>query len=189
METIGGDIIKLICLLGPSGSGKTTIARYMKEELEFVEIVTSTTREPREGEIDGITYYYVDEDEFDELNKIEEVEYSGNKYGFTKKEVDYKLNNFDKVLCIVDRHGIEQLKKIYGDIIKVVYVYSNPTECFERLKRRDDLMKAMYRITYANNNGEFKNHDIADHVLENEDGKLYMIKNDIKDIIEIENDG
>lgn len=157
----------------------------MKEELNFVEIVSSTTRDIREGEIEGVTYYYVSKKEFDELNKIGEVEYGGNRYGFTKGEVDYKLNDFDKVLCIVDRHGIEQLKDLYDDVI-VIYVYSTPTECWHRLKERDNMEDAMYRMTYAHNNGEFDNHDIADHVVNNEDGKLDKVKNKIDKIVEKE---
>lgn len=169
-------------MLGPSGSGKTTVAKYMKEELSFVEVVSSTTREMREEGIEGVTYYYVDEDEFGQLNMIEEVERGDKRYGFTKEEIDYKLNNFEKALCIVDDHGIGQLKKLYDDVV-VVYVYSTPTECWNRLKTRDSMKDAMHRMTYAHNNGEFSNHDIADYVINNKDGELDKVKDDINDMV------
>lgn len=141
---------KLFCLLGPSGSGKTTLGKFLIEHLGFVEVISHTTRKPREGEINGLTYYFVSDEEFDKIEKIEEVEYAGNRYGFSKQEIDYKLENFNGVFLIADKNGIEQLKKVYGNMVVVIYLWSSPYEIFWRMvKRGDGFHEAQSRVKYA----------------------------------------
>lgn len=179
-------ITKLFCLLGASGVGKTTVGNYMRDELDFEEVISHTTRDPREGEKHGVTYYYVDNQEFGKLNKVEEVQYSGNKYAFTKGEIDDKLNNYDKVFLIADRNGIKQLKDIYGDAVIVVFLYSTPLECFKRLYQRDGFWNAVERVSRAIIKGEFNNQDIADYIIRSEDGKLDKLKREITNICDLE---
>lgn len=176
---------RIFCLLGASASGKTTLGEYLKN-LGINEIVSHTTRKPREGEEEGVTYYYVDDKEFNSLEKIEEVEYSGNRYCISKKEVEEKLNNHEYLFLIADKNGVEQLKKIYNDIIRVVYVYSTPLECYNRLRERDGLLEAKKRLEHAAINKEFNNHDIADYIIRSKDGELNKIRAQMKNIVSIE---
>jgi len=63
-------------LIGPSGSGKTAIGNNSG----LVELKSHTTRNKREGENEGNPYYFITEEEFFELDKVEETEYNGNYY-------------------------------------------------------------------------------------------------------------
>ncbi|MFW6310814.1 MAG: hypothetical protein ACOC1K_01115 [Nanoarchaeota archaeon] len=176
---------RIFALLGASATGKTTIGNFLKK-IGVPEIVSHTTREPREGEKEGVTYYYVNESEFENLNKIEEVEYAGNKYAFTKDEIDDKLHKNDFVYLIADRNGIEQLKEIYGNIVKVIYFYSTPSECFYRLEERDGVQEAIKRLSHALEEGEFDNFDISDYIVRSKTGNLDKLKAQIRGIVTIE---
>ncbi|MFW6130561.1 MAG: guanylate kinase [Atribacterota bacterium] len=176
-------INKLFCILGPSGVGKTTLGRKLKEDLGFVEIVSHTTRKPREGEVDGVTYHF--EDNFDDLSMIEEVEYDNNRYGFSKEEVDYKLNNFDKVFCIINKEGIKQFKEIYNNLV-VVFLWASIDECYQRLLERDGIDSAKNRMKTCVENDEFNNFDIADYIIKSNDGKIDQMVKIMEAIVDYE---
>jgi len=76
-------------VMGPSGSGKTLVGEYLKEK-GMKELVSHATRAPRQGEVDGISYHFVDVLTFQETEKVEESAYAGNWYGVSKKEVAEK---------------------------------------------------------------------------------------------------
>lgn len=174
---------KLLCLLGPAGSGKTTLAGELQDRTGIEEVVSYTTRDMREGEIEGVTYYYVSEEEFEKLDKIEEVKYSGNRYAFTKDEIDKKLADNSIVYLIIDRDGIEQLQERFDkEIIEVVYIFSSVAECFKRVSQRDGLWQAIKRITRNTVFGEFSNHKFADFIIRNKDNKFDYAINQLKSI-------
>ena len=82
----------LFVISGPSGAGKgTLVARLLREVDDAWLSVSATTRAPREGEIDGVNYYFVDREEFmrmvDAGGLLEWAEYSGNCYGTPKSSV------------------------------------------------------------------------------------------------------
>ena len=176
----------IFALLGASGTGKTTLGGYL-DEAGIEEIISYTTREPREGESEGDPYYFVDEDEFEELDKIEEVEYSGNRYAFAEEEFDKKLVENDFVYLIADRNGVEQIQELYGeDNVTVIYLVSTVEELRGRMKERgDDLDKIDERIEHAIKTDEIVgNYDIADYIIRSKDGMIremvYQIGNIVK---------
>ena len=82
----------LMIVSGPSGSGKgTVVGRILEKRPDFVCSVSATTRAPRENEVDGVSYYFLDRAEFEgRIAKdmmLEHAEYCGNYYGTPKKEV------------------------------------------------------------------------------------------------------
>ena len=87
---------KFIVISGPSGVGKGTICNKLINELNAWYSVSTTTRSPREGEIDGVNYFFVSKEEFEK--KISEGEfleyniYNDNYYGTSKKTVLDKMN-------------------------------------------------------------------------------------------------
>jgi guanylate kinase len=169
-------------ILGPSGSGKTTLGNYINNKLNIPECISTTTREKREGEIEGQTYYYVNKKKFDELEKVEEVEYAGNHYCLTKKEIEEKLEENDRIFVIMDKHGIEQMKKLYPDKTRVIYVYVNPIILIKRMFDRGDSLKNIFsRVWNAIKTGELTNHYFADHIIRNY--KLKKAKKKIKKIV------
>lgn len=175
---------KIFLLLGASGTGKTTLGNYLKK-IGIIELISCTTRKPRENEIPGITYYYLSNKKFDKIKKVETTKYAGNRYCISKKEVNNKLKN-GYVFAIVDKGGIEQFKNQYGNMVKVIYIYSNMMECFNRIKKRDNFNIACKRIKNAMSTGEFKNNKLADYVIINKNGCLNKSKKMLKEIIKIE---
>lgn len=106
---------KLFVISGSSGVGKGTVIRgFLAKNPEFKLLVSHTTRAKREGEIEGINYFYVSKDEFiHSINNhefLEWAEFSGNYYG-TKKEFvkKYLLENKD-ILLEIDTQGALKIK-------------------------------------------------------------------------------
>ncbi|MFW6377369.1 MAG: hypothetical protein ACOCZ5_01860 [bacterium] len=175
---------KIICLMGSSATGKTALANYMKR-YSIPELISTTTRSPRKNESHGKTYYFVDDDAFDEINKVEETEYSGARYCLSKTEVDSELTYNDFVVVIVDREGVEQLKRKYRDMVRVIYLYSTPEEITKRMiKRGDSLEQVGKRLNNAIETGEYKNNYYADHIIRSND--LSLVKKHLKLILRYE---
>jgi guanylate kinase len=119
---------KAIIITAPSGSGKTTITNSVLSQLDHLSYsVSATTRKPREGEEDGIDYYYIEPDEF--VKKIEQNEfieweevYKDMYYGTLKSEVDRIWNLGKAVIFVVDVIGALQLKKYFGDDALSIFI-------------------------------------------------------------------
>lgn len=135
---------KLIIFSAPSGAGKTTIVHHLlskKFGLQFS--ISATTREKREGEIDGKDYYYLSVQDF--KNKIEEkafVEweevYKDNFYGTLRSEVERIWEEGNDVIFDVDVDGGLNLKHAFGDKALAVFVMPPSLEKLrKRLEGRD----------------------------------------------------
>lgn len=160
---------KIIALVGASGSGKTTIGKEL-EKNGIVQIVSHTTRAPREGEIEGVDYYYINKETFDTLEKIEEVEYNGQFYCFSKSEVDAKLEENDTLYVVIDRHGYEQMKAAYGDMVIGIFLYISLEEMRKRMEKRGDKEENIKsRIQHAIDTKELENGKYFNYQIENID--------------------
>lgn len=161
------------CLVGGSGSGKTTLAKFMKEH-GIVEIVSHTTRAPRkkDNEIHGVHYYFVTDEEFDLIEKMEESPYSGeHRYCISANEIETKFKYSDKLFTIVDLLGAMQVKenceKRNVDV-KIIYVQTDFEVMKERMKKRGDSQEDIEkRISYAKKSNELENYKYADHIIDN----------------------
>lgn len=163
---------KVILLIGPSGSGKTVLGRYLNS-LGVNELVSCTTRQMRVNEVNGIDYYFVNNEEFEKLDKAEYTEYpkgSGTFYSITKNEIKNKCKNNNTVFAITDINGAMQIKNQFKDMVKIVFI-KVPKECIgERMKKRGDSEKSIKeRLKNAEITREFDNYRYADFILENND--------------------
>ncbi len=167
----------MIILTGPSASGKTTIAKELIKNYGFTKFVTSTTREPRVGEIKDVDYHFLSKDEF--LNKernngfIETVLYNNNYYGTSYDEV-----TDDKVL-IVDINGANKFYEKLGSKAVFFYISCNEEMTKQRMiERGDKLEDIKARISgdkkYFNLNN-MKHYD-------------YIIPTDVKSVEEVTKD-
>lgn len=174
---------KIYILVGPSASGKTTLGRFLQEN-GVEELVSHTTRAKREGEKEGVTYYYIDKGKFDELEKVEKTVYDGNFYCLSVEEIESKLEDNDKVFVIMDRYGInEMLASEYEDALEIVYIEVGYIDMLLRLMARDGIFRAIKRFYHALINKEFSNEDIADRIIKNEEGNLDRTKRELLDFI------
>ena len=124
-------------LSAPSGTGKTTVGNLLLKEIPFLErVITATTRKPREGEKNGVDYYFMTEEEF--KRKIQEgffLEWAKvykYYYGSPKSEVERILKLGKDALLIIDVQGALKVKK---ELPNAVSIFLLPPS-FEELKRR-----------------------------------------------------
>ncbi len=128
----------ILVLSGPSGSGKSTLIKEMVKDIgPYYFSISTTTREPREGEVDGVDYFFVDKEEFkDDIEQELFLEYAlvhGNYYGTSLKAVESALAEGKLVIFDIDVQGHESIKKRLPDITTSVFI-TTPT--FEVLKER-----------------------------------------------------
>lgn len=160
---------KIFLLVGPSGSGKTSLGKYLTE-IGIPELISHTTREIREGEIDGLTYYYVNKDEFNKIEKIEYSEYSGNYYCLSKKEIEDKLNKFKHVFVIVDINGVRQIKEKYPEETISIFIEVTLEEMIQRMEeRKDSISDIANRVYHAVMSKELLNGTKCDYTIRNKD--------------------
>ena len=127
----------LIVVSGPSGAGKDTICqKLIKENSNIWMSVSMTTRKPRPLEKDGVDYFFVSSEEFE--NKIndntflEYASYNDNYYGTPKDKVEEKLNEGKDVILVIDINGAINIKKI---IPSALFIFIMPPD-METLKNR-----------------------------------------------------
>lgn len=111
---------KLFVFSGPSGAGKGTICKRLLEEVDELAVsVSMTTRAPRNGEVDGISYYFTEKEAFEEHiaqgRLLEYAEVYGNYYGTPKKPVIEKLQAGIDVILEIDMQGALKVKENYPD--------------------------------------------------------------------------
>lgn len=179
---------KLIIICGPTASGKDAIMhRLLKLHPDFERIVTSTTREPRDLERDGIDYTFISKEEFmrqDAEGKFLEMnEYSGNLYGTPLSEFQKVLDG-KTIIWRVDPTMAARAKEFFkvsfpgeeGEELArralVIYIHSEPQIIKQRLTNRGmDSKDAEQRIVQDTKNWQ-ECKDKFDIVVENEEGKL-----------------
>lgn len=163
---------KLYCVIGPSGSGKSTYVRYAIKKQNYGEIISTTTRSPRLGEVDGIDYHFVCRDKFETLEMIQRDEYAGNCYGTAQRDVDNAFKNSDYAFMVVTYEGAVDFKRIFKEKnlnIEVVTIFIfTPIEVLKErmINRGDDIEKVNQRIVNIQERREYDNKDKTDYIFE-----------------------
>lgn len=161
---------KLFIVSGPSGSGKTSTMRSIMDN----EVVSFTTRSPREGEIDGKDYHFISESEFDYLlstnGLAEYTEYFGGaKYGIVMSELQSKLGKGD-AFVVVDYIGKQQLEAIHPSTTSI-FIFTTPEEARIRMEKRGDSQESINK-RLASFGKELLNVNSYDFCIYNQDGKM-----------------
>lgn len=115
---------KLVVISGPSGSGKNTVYDgLMQIDASIAQTVSATTRKPREGEINGVDYYFISVEDFEKRiagdEFVEYVKYGDNYYGTLKSEVLRLVNNEKTVVLIIDVIGALNFKAIFPEALTI----------------------------------------------------------------------
>lgn len=131
----------LFVLTGPSGVGKNTIIyRVLNEAGGIVESVSVTTRKQREGERDGVDYFFTDRESFEKMRAknhfIESAEFAGNYYGTPRNWVENRIMEGLDVVLVIEVQGAKQVKKQFPDAILVFLAPPSMDELEKRLRNR-----------------------------------------------------
>jgi guanylate kinase len=132
----------LIVLSGPSGVGKGTVRRalFQMKNHDLVYSVSMTTRPPRDHEVDGVDYYFVDKKTF--LTRIREnkflewAEFVGHYYGTPLDKVEEQLDQGKEVVLEIEVEGALQVRKQMKDAVFIFLVPPGKKALYERLKKR-----------------------------------------------------
>jgi len=131
---------KLLVVSGPSGVGKSTITNRLRTDQRFWISVSVTTRSIRTGEVDGIDYIFVAENEFNQMIKdnqfLEWADFAGSKYGTPKKAVDEALQNGKNVILEIELNGARQVRKNSKEAILIFIEPPSWEELTNRLINR-----------------------------------------------------
>ena len=132
----------LVILSSPSGVGKTTLTKKIQQKYSSFKLsVSHTTRAARSNEVDGVDYFFVNQESFEKLIKEKKFyEYAkifDNYYGTLKTNVDKNIKKND-ILFDIDWQGTKQLSKFsHLKLIKIFLITSNKQELKNRLLKRN----------------------------------------------------
>jgi guanylate kinase len=131
-------INKIYCILGKSASGKSTIERLL-EEKGLKRLISVTTRPMRENEKNGIDYFYITEQEFENLKNndklLEHTEYRNWHYGLSIEQID--MNDNEDYLAVIEPHGYRQIKEKLGEKVVGIYITVQDKERLIRALNRE----------------------------------------------------
>ena len=131
----------LVIFSGPSGSGKgTVLKKYLASQEDARVSVSMTTRQPREGDIDGVHYYFVTREYFEKKiadgKMLEYAEYNHNMYGTPKEPVDEMLREGKIVFLEIEVQGAEKIRKLYPNAVSIFLMPPSMSILEERLRGR-----------------------------------------------------
>jgi guanylate kinase len=132
---------RLLVLSGPSGVGKSSVVSRLREQRPDLHIsVSATTRPPRDGEIDGVHYHFVDRDRFDQMiaggQLLEWAEFAGHLYGTPAAPVHAALESGADVLLEIELQGARQVRDSAPGAIRVFLAPPSWEVLVERLQGR-----------------------------------------------------
>ena len=169
----------LLVLSGPSGAGKGTICESFMQKCHDVKLsVSTTTREKRNGEVEGVSYNFITKDEFEHSRKnngfLEHVHVFGNYYGTPRSVVEENINKGIDVLLEIEIVGAMQIKEKYPDAVLIFVLPPTICELEKRIVKRgtetkdqikDRLSRALSEIRKINEYSYFiVNNDVEEAV-------------------------
>ena len=180
---------KLIVVSGPSGAGKSTVInRVMERRNDLCFSVSATTRYPRDGEVDGVNYFFVSETVFvrmigdDEL--LEHAEYNHDNYGTPRAYVEEKRRAGMHVLLDIEVQGARQVRERVPEAIKIFIIPPSLQVLEQRLRGRGTEDEEQIQRRLARARGEYREADFYDYVVINDD--LETAANELNSIITAE---
>jgi guanylate kinase len=132
---------KVFVITGPSGVGKGTLIGELMRRVPNLELsISATTREPRQGEIDGRDYHFLTPEEFERRKEaddfLEFATYSGNRYGTLRSEVERRLSAGHSVVLEIEVQGAQQVRAAKPDSVQIFIAPPDPTHLRRRLEGR-----------------------------------------------------
>ncbi len=147
----------LLVISGFSGAGKGTVVNRLREKYdEYALSISMTSRPPRPGDVEGVTYFFVSREKFEktiaENGLLEYAEYCGNYYGTPKDFVEQQLDAGKNVILEIEIQGATNIKKAFPESLLIFLTPPSAQELESRLKNRgteteDAIMKRLKRAS------------------------------------------
>lgn len=133
----------MIVLVGESASGKSSVEKYIADNFGYIKIISYTTRQPRDGEVDGRDYHFISVEQFEALKKngffAETAQYNNWNYGIAKEDCTN-----DKI-AVLTPHGLRQIRKIDNINVRSFYINVPRRDRLINILRRGDSIEESYR--------------------------------------------
>lgn len=130
----------LLVISGPSGCGKGTVLKEVMKKQNLYYSISMTTRQPREGEVDGVQYHFVSKEQFEMLiaqnGVLEHAEYCGNYYGTPREAVETMRNEGKDVILEIEVVGAAQVRENCPDVVSIFIAPPSIAELKRRLYGR-----------------------------------------------------
>ena len=163
----------LIVISVPSGAGKGTVCKELMKKYNYNISISATTRSPREGEVDGVNYHFLDKKSFEEkLSRDEFLEYAqvyGNYYGTLKKGVKDELNKGNNIILEIDIQGTLQVQKVYKNAVYIFLLPPSINELKNRILKRGSETESSFNLRFSSVGEELKYMNSYDYAVINDD--------------------
>ncbi len=165
---------KLIVVSGPSGAGKSTvIARLMQRRQDVCFSVSATTRDPRPGEVNGVDYFFVSWEEFDDMIErdelLEHAEYVGNCYGTPRSYVESKQHEGMNVILDIEVQGARQIRDRVPEAVKIFILPPSLQSLEQRLRGRGTDAEEMIHSRLVRARAEYREANFYDYIVINDE--------------------
>jgi guanylate kinase len=164
----------MLMIVAPSGAGKSSLVNaLLKEDLALQLSLSTTTRAPRPGEVDGKDYRFITREEFiaerDQGNFLEQAEVHGNFYGTSKTWIESQMNAGRDVVLEIDWQGAQQIRQIVPEV-QWIFIFPPSFEALEeRLRKRGQDDEATIQKRLAAAHLELQHAHEADFIVINDD--------------------
>lgn len=181
----------LTVVSGPAGSGKSTVTKLLiASDTSLGLSISYTTRKPRQGEMDGVEYFFTDRTTFEQKlaagDILEYTEYNGNLYGTPRAEVERILSEGRDIVLEIEVEGAKQIKEKFPDAVTIMLIPPSFRVLESRLRGRNSETEADIQCRLTRAKQEMEMLPGYDYVVVNHDHCEEACVREIQNIIRSE---